>query len=206
MSPSAPRPDPVRPPRSERPRLGRRFFDDLYARSEDPWSFADSAYERDKYAHSLRALEGGRFKRGLEVGCSIGVFTARLATVCDELTAIDVSPSALALARRRLDGHGNVTLATMAFPEQMPAGPWDLLVCSEVLYYLDVAGFDLALDRLRLAVSEGATLLAVHWRPQTCRYPLEGDEVHDRLLAELGQWHVRDERRPKYRLDLFRGV
>ena len=201
MSASVSRPDPD----ASRPRLGREFFDDLYARSEDPWRFADSDYERHKYEHSLQALGDSRFERGLEVGCSIGVFTERLATVCDHLTAIDVSPLALTRARRRLTGRPSVTLEAMTFPEQMPEGPWDLLVCAEVLYYLDPDGFDLAVERLCAALGDGATVLAVHWRPPTHRYPLGGDEVHDRLVAELEQWHAVDDRRPQYRLDLFRG-
>jgi SAM-dependent methyltransferase len=188
-----------------RSRIGREFFEELYARAEDPWRFAESRYERDKYAHTLEMLGGDCFERGLEVGCSIGVFTAQLADVCAELVGIDVSERALARARRRLRGHPRVTLARMTFPEEMPEGSWDLVVCSEVLYYLDEPAFGLALERLRTALEDGAAVLAVHWRPATSSYPLRGDEVHDRLIAELGGWHVLDGRRPRYRLDLFEG-
>ena len=187
-----------------RSRIGREFFEDLYARSEDPWGFAESEYERDKYADTLAALGGAYFERGLEVGCSIGVFTKLLVDVCGELVGIDVSDRALAQARRRLRDHPRVTLARMTFPEQMPDGRWDLVVCSEILYYLDEAAFGLALERLQGALEDGATVLAVHWRPATSTYPLRGDEVHDRLLAELGDRHVLDGRRPRYRLDLFK--
>lgn len=188
-----------------RPRVGREFFEDLYARSEDPWAFATSDYEREKYADTLAALGDGRFARGLEVGSSIGVFTEQLAERCDELVGIDVSEQALARARERLGDRPGVALEHMSFPEEMPPGPWDLVVCSEVLYYLDAATFDLAVERLRTALGAGATVLAVHWRPPTKTYPLRGDEVHDRLIAELGQWHTFDGRREHYRLDRFEG-
>jgi SAM-dependent methyltransferase len=188
-----------------RPRIGREFFEDLYAGSEDPWEFATSDYERDKYADTLAALGSARFARGLEVGSSIGVFTEQLADRCDELVAIDVSERALALARKRLSGHGNVTLAAATFPEEMPPGPWDLVVCSEVLYYFDDAAFARAVERRRAALEDEATVLAVHWRPPTTTYPLRGDEVHDRLMAELGPWHAFDGRRPRFRLDRFEG-
>ncbi|HWF24443.1 MAG TPA: SAM-dependent methyltransferase [Solirubrobacteraceae bacterium] len=186
-----------------RARIGREFFEDLYARAEDPWDFATSAYEREKYGDTLGALGGARFKRGLEVGCSIGVFTEQLAEVCDEVLGIDVSEHALARAHERLGKRPNVTLKTMTFPEQMPGGPWDLVVCSEVLYYLDDAAFARAVERLRAALAHNATVLAVHWRPPTSTYPLLGDEVHDRLIAQLGDWHVLDRRRSCYRLDRF---
>ncbi len=188
-----------------RPRIGREFFEDLYAREEDPWGFADRDYEREKYAHTVAALGPARFERGLEVGCSIGVLTERLAALCTQLVAIDVSDRALALALRRLGKRGDVTLSRMSFPEQMPAGRWDLVVCSEVLYYLDASAFDLALERLRAVLLDGGDVLAVHWRPATASYPLRGDEVHDRLVDELGEWHVMDDRRKQYRLDLFGG-
>jgi SAM-dependent methyltransferase len=188
-----------------RPRIGREFFEDLYAGSEDPWDFATSDYERAKYADTFAALGDGRFARGLEVGCSIGVFTGQLAERCDELVGIDVSERALARARTRLSGHAGVSLEHMTFPEELPLGPWDLVVCSEILYYLDDGAFALAVERLRSALEHGATVLAVHWRPPTTTYPLRGDEVHDRLVAELGDWHTFDGRRPHYRLDRFEG-
>jgi cyclopropane fatty-acyl-phospholipid synthase-like methyltransferase len=199
----------VRRPRSSRdhgrPRLERPYFEDLYQRSEDPWAFATSAYEREKYAHTLDALGGRRFGRSLEIGCSIGVFTAQLTTICSELVAIDVSACALGRAQRRLAANARVRFARMAFPEAMPDGPWELVVCCEVLYYLDLAAFELAIERLRVALEDGATVLAVHWRGATETYPLRGDDVHDRLVSELGAWHARDDRRPLYRLDRFEG-
>jgi SAM-dependent methyltransferase len=188
-----------------RPRVGREFFEDLYARSEDPWEFATSDYEREKYADTLAALGDERFARGLEVGSSIGVFTEQLAERCDELVGIDVSGRALARARERLGDRPGVALERMSFPEEMPPGPWDLVICSEVLYYLDAAAFQPAVERLRTALGAGATVLAVHWRPSTKTYPLRGDEVHDRLIAALGQWHTFDGRREHYRLDRFEG-
>jgi SAM-dependent methyltransferase len=193
-------------PRHERPRVPVSFFDDLYEHSEDPWSFASSAYEREKYAHTLASLGASSFERALEVGCSIGVFTELLAAMTTELLAIDVSERALARARRRLRGRGGVRFSRSAFPEEMPAGPWDLIVCSEVLYYLDRDAFACAVERLRESLQAGSTVVAVHWRDATRTYPLLGDEVHDRLLAALGDWHVLDDRRPRYRLDRFEGA
>ena len=82
-------------------RLERAYFDDLYLRDPDPWDFATSDYERDKYADSLAALGDRRFGRALEAGCSIGVFTQALARVARELVAVDVSAAAVAAARER---------------------------------------------------------------------------------------------------------
>ena len=188
-----------------RPRLPAAWFERLYEHDADPWCFASSAYEAAKYRQTLAALEGRRFGRALEVGCSIGVFTALLAGSCDALVSIDVSDRALARARERLAKQSHVHLERAAFPERIPGGSWDLIVCSEVLYYLDEAGLELAVRRLAVALESGGTVLAVHWRPATQSYPFRGDEVHDRLLRRLGRWHALDARTGDYRLDRFDG-
>ena len=106
---------------------------------------------------------------------------------------IDVSERALCRPAR-LRGVAGVTLARATFPEQMQSGRWDLIVCSEVLYYLDPPAFVLALERVRAGLADGATVLAVHWQGATETYPLRGDEVHDRLAEQFAAWRVLDDR------------
>jgi SAM-dependent methyltransferase len=184
-------------------RVGAERFEQLYAASPDPWGYRSSDYEAEKYAATLAALEARRFACALEVGCANGVFTAQLAERCARLVAIDYSTRALALAASRLRGHDNVELLHATFPEQVPDRPWDLLVCSEVLYYLDRPAVALALRRLRRALAEGASVLAVSWRGPGETEPLRGDWVHDLLARELAQWHALDGRECGYRLDRF---
>ncbi|MGI8411304.1 MAG: SAM-dependent methyltransferase [Solirubrobacteraceae bacterium] len=188
-----------------RPRLPAEWFERLYAQDDDPWRFATSDYERRKYEQTLAALGARRFPRGLEIGCSVGVFTARLAEHCECLVATDLSARALALAARRLGDRADVHLQQSAFPEQMPGGHWDLVLCSEVLYYLDRPALELAVQRLAGVLLDGGTVLAVHWRPATQTYPFTGDGVHDLLLERLGRWHALDARAEHYRLDRFDG-
>ena len=71
----------------------------------DPWSVDDSWYEERKRDLTLAALPRRRFRRALEVGCSIGALTARLAERCDEVLALDESEVAVAAAARRLAQH-----------------------------------------------------------------------------------------------------
>jgi SAM-dependent methyltransferase len=186
-------------------RVPRERFDALYSASEDPWGYTTSAYERDKYADTIDALPPRALGRVLEVGCSIGVFTAMLAPRCGELVAIDFSARALELARERLAGLDRVELVQAGFPEQVPAGDWDLVLCSEVLYYLDAPAFARAVDWLSEQLRGGATVLAVSWRGQGREEPMRGDEAHDLLLGRLARWHALDARRDGYRLDRFDG-
>jgi trans-aconitate methyltransferase len=125
-----------------------RYFDDLYAGERDPWEFETSAYEQAKYDATLAALPRPRYRRGLEIGCSIGVLTARLAGRCTGLLAIDVSEKALDAARMRCRTLPNVAFENTSVPAEWPAGTFDLIMLSEVVYYLD-AGDVSRLPRLR---------------------------------------------------------
>ena len=178
-------------------------FERLYQASPDPWGYLTSGYEQEKYAATLAALPKQSHGLCLEVGCSIGVFTGLLATRCEHVVAIDFSLRALQLAHRHLEGLGNVDLLRAAFPEETPAGSWDLIVCSEILYYLQKPELDEAVGWLGTQLAHGASVLAVSWRGVGREEPLLGEEVHDRLAQELACWHTLDARQAAYRLDRF---
>lgn len=189
-----------------RERLGREYFERLYAESGDPWNFETSEYERRKYVRTLKVLGERRFHRALEAGASIGVFTGMLADLCDELLAVDVSERAVAAARERLSGHRNVRVERRTLPEEMPRGPFDLIVASEVLYYFTREEMLAALRTFERELAPAGTLLAVHWRRETKTYPLQGDEVHDLLMEHTQLHNTKTIIEPDYRLDLFEGT
>jgi SAM-dependent methyltransferase len=179
-------------------RLRPAFFDELYAADPDPWKFETSAYEQAKYDATIDALRHRRYANGLEIGCSIGVLTQRLARITDDLLAIDVATAALDRAKAR--NLPNVAFERREAPEEFPDGAYDLVVISEVMYYLDAPAFDATCDAIERTLD--GTLLAVHWRPEAPRYPFTGDEVHERLRTRFGApAHAR--REPEYNLDRF---
>jgi SAM-dependent methyltransferase len=87
-------------------------------------------------------------------------------------------------------------------PEEFPDGAYDLVVVSEVLYYLDAAAFDATLNAIERTLIAGGVLLAVHWRPNAERHPFTGDEVHERLTARFGP-SAHSHRTDTYNLDRF---
>lgn len=188
---------------SERKRLRPGYFEDLYSGSRDPWGFETSEYERRKYERTLGMLKDRRYRRALEVGASIGVFTEMLAPQCDELLGVDVSEKALSIARERLARYPHVRLELRELPEEMPEGSFDLILASEVLYYLPREVVLGTLRRFEEALVPGGTIVAVHWRKETRTYPLQGDEVHE-LLVKHTHLGVRETIvEPEYRLDVF---
>jgi SAM-dependent methyltransferase len=158
-------------------------FERLARESADPWDYETSDYEQRKYRRTLEYLPE-RTGRTLELGCSIGVFTAMLAPRCERLLAVDFSPTALARARRRLDGADQVELRRCRLPEEMPSGPFDTIVCAEILYYWSAALVREGLRRIEAELAPGGTLLAVHWRHPDRRRELTGDDVHTIIDAE----------------------
>jgi LmbE family N-acetylglucosaminyl deacetylase/ubiquinone/menaquinone biosynthesis C-methylase UbiE len=166
-------------------RLDASYFDDLYARHEDPWSFDDRWYERRKRALTIAAMPDERYARALEIGCSLGHLTQLLAERCDDLLAVDVSQAAVQRARERLGDRARIECVDVL--EDFPAGVFDLIVLSEVGYYFQLHQLDRVLAAAERALTPGGTLLACHWRHPVADYPLLGDQVHEALRDR--SWH-----------------
>ena len=183
--------------------LPATYFADMYARAEDPWGFRSRWYEQRKRDVTLAALTRPRYRRAFEPGCSIGVLTAALADRCDEVVAADVDECAVTIARSELARHGHVRIERLSVPFGWPDGMFDLVVISEVAYYLAPAELEQLLDRAVGSLAPRGTLLACHWRHPVAEYPATGDDVHHRLLArpELSEAvsHVEED----FRLDLL---
>lgn len=180
------------------------WFDSLYAGDPDPWRFASSDYEAGKYAATLEALPRARYARAFEAGCSIGVLTAMLGRRCDALLAIDPAEGALGQARRRCAGLPGVAFARGLIPADWPPGPHDLVILSEVLYYLDAADLARAALRLRETLAPGGDAVLVHWTGAT-DYPLTGDGAAEGFIEAVRPVarQVRHERAERYRIDVL---
>lgn len=176
-------------------------FERLARESADPWDYATSEYEQRKYRRTLEYLPE-RTGRTMELGCSIGVFTAMLAPRASCLLAVDFSSTALERARRRLRRSSHhVQLLRRRLPEEMPGGPFDTIVCAEILYYWSEPLVRLGLRRMEAALAPGGTLLAVHWRHPDPRRELTGDDVHTIIDAETRLEPVARYATPDYLLD-----
>jgi len=189
---------------SERASLTPAYFEAIYAADIDPWQFETSEYERAKYADTIATLADRRFASGFEVGCSIGVLTELLAARCDRLLAIDVAEAALDRARDRCRDAAQVRFARMRVPGEWPDGQFDLIVFSEVLYYLSPSDIAAATAAAMDALVPGGLVLLVHFTDPT-NYPVSGDEAVGLfvLAAADAIVPVRRERRQRYRLDCF---
>lgn len=156
--------------------LPASYFEDRYQQDIDPWGFRTSAYEWEKYDNTLSALTRPLYRRVLEVGCSIGVLTARLAQRSGKLLAIDASLTALEAARR--DAPSNVTFEECVLPQNFPDGPFDLIVLSEVLYYFSKPDLLSVAEKCCSALDPDGEMILCHWLGET-DYPLTGAAASD---------------------------
>jgi SAM-dependent methyltransferase len=181
----------------------QQFFDRMYQQNPDPWRFASSPYELHRYETILRALEHRRYRRAFEPGCSIGVLTEQLATLCDHVDALDISPTATALARQRCASLSRVNIACGSLADGIPAS-FDLLVFCEVGYYFAQDQLHALLLRCLANLQLDGTLLASHWLRSSPDHVLSGDAVHEIVAALPGLELELSERHVDFRLDRWR--
>jgi peptidoglycan/xylan/chitin deacetylase (PgdA/CDA1 family) len=192
---------------------GREHFEKLFASSPDPWRYT-STYEETKYEQTLSLLPEGEIRNALELACAEGHFTLRLAPRVGRLVAADISRIALERAAGRCGELGNVDFAHVDLTRDQLPGGFDLIVCSEVLYFAgSVAELREVARRLSAALLPGGHLLTAHAslvvdEPDRLGFDWDfpfGAKVIGETLTEAGDLRlIRELRTPLYRIQLFR--
>jgi peptidoglycan/xylan/chitin deacetylase (PgdA/CDA1 family) len=201
--------------RAAEPELGhdrRAYWEGIY-RTEDPWDYA-SPYERLKYRRTLDLLPAAPVGQAMELACAEGRFTELLAPRVGRLIAADISQTALARAQQRCAGAGNIDYRRLDLADHALPLDLDLIVCSEVLYFLtDLAALRRVAARLAASLVPGGHLLSAH------AFVLKDDPgrtgfdwgtgfgakvIAETMAATPGLTLERSLRTDLYRLDLFR--
>lgn len=157
-------------------------LDRMYDAGGDPWRLAGSFYEDRRRALVLASLGRRRYGRVLEVGCADGRLTQALLERSDEVVALDTSARAVAAARRRAPG---ATVVRGEAPDDLPPGPFDLVVLSEVGYFLSPLELVTTLRRAEAALAPRGEILLCHWQHPTTDVPLDGVLVHEQAATVL---------------------
>ncbi len=160
------------------------YFGELYAQ-DDPYGYRNRWYEERKRALLLAALPRRHFGAAWELGCSNGELTAALAARCDSVLATDLSARAVELATMRTAQSGNVTVARASHPDDWPAGQFELIVFSEVGYFLTSLALDACIARMRESLTPQGVLVACHWQYPFAQAVTAPCEVHGRLQAAI---------------------
>ncbi|SEF03027.1 Nodulation protein S (NodS) [Rhizobiales bacterium GAS188] len=141
----------------------RFAFERMYLENLDPWNYRYSTYERDKYQRTLSCVLTWRkaSASALEVGCSIGIFSAMLSEHCSKVTAVDVSKEALRAAIKHNRDRTNITfrhceLRAISLEEQ-----YDVILCAEVFYYIRERDAEMVCRRLARHLAPNGVIIFV---------------------------------------------
>jgi protein-L-isoaspartate O-methyltransferase len=181
--------------------LDSAYFENLYQANPDPWGFESRDYEARKYARTLAVIGERPVTRALELGCSIGVLTLQLASICDRLVATELSSLALETARRRCAGCENIDFVLADRVTGGIDGGFDLML----VYYWDDQDLRAVAAAIEAHLSADGRLVLVHWLGET-DYPRSADDAVRSLQALIGDlFDVETEsRNADYRLDVWR--
>ncbi len=188
------------------PDTSAAFFEAKYQHAEDPWNFAISQYEQQRYTAMIDRLGDQHFSSAFEPACSVGVFTQRLGRCCDAVIATDAAPTAVQQARQRCQAMPHVQIDCAELPHEMPAQQFELIVFAECGYYFSVAQLRRIIAALCDRMTTNGVLLACHSLLQWPDHRLPGATVHELINAEP-RWRIEPSAQPadqRYRLDYWR--
>lgn len=165
--------------------MDQAAFDQLYTSTPDPYGVLERWYEARKLSLVMASLPRPRYRHAFEPACGIGELTVSLATRCERVLASDFSARALQAAQVRTRELPNVQLALQDLPGQWPRpdGGFDLIVLSELGYFLDAQAMRGVARCCEQTLRADGTLLACHWKHDFDDRQLSTAFVHGTLAA-----------------------
>ncbi len=204
------------PPRATKPLppSDPGYFDQLFASRSDPWDYT-SDYEQTKYRQTLDLLPSSKPRRALELACAEGHFTVQLAPRVRELIATDVAATAVQRARERCAAFHHVSFEQLDLVyDPLPSGVFDLIVCSEVLYFAGTrANLEVVAAKFAQSLEPGGHIILAHGNVHADDPTQPGFDwdlpFGARTIGEVFSAHpdlhlARELSTPLYRIQLFR--
>jgi SAM-dependent methyltransferase len=178
-------------------------FEARYRAEGDPWRTLSDPAERAKAEAVLSACGPGPFAAVVDLGAGLGVLAAALAPRSRRLLALDAAPTAVAAAAGGLAPWPGARAEVAVLPDDLPGETFDLVVASEVLYYLAPAAFAATLRWLDGAVAPAGRVVAVHWTGSAPDLQRSADDVHAALARRPRLTRIATTRAATYRLDVL---
>ncbi len=191
---------------------GQVELESLFERQADPWGYTND-YEQTKYRQTLDLIPEGPIDDVLEIACAAGHFTTQLAARARRLVATDISAAALRRAAERCSDHDNVRFEQLELGRDEIQGRYDLIVCSEMLYYMARrSNLEAAAAELAGALKPGGRLVMAHANltaddPESPGYDWSfnfgAKVIGETFAATPGLSFTRALRTPYYRVQCF---
>lgn len=138
----------------------RYEWEKRYLTSGDVWNYRNDPGECAKFEVLLSQVPRHvpRRRAALDVGCSIGVFSAMLSRYFESVVALDCSAEAV-LQAPELAQIANLRTVIADAREFTIDGTFDLAVCAGLLGYFSGTDVEKILDRVANHLAEGGTLI-----------------------------------------------
>jgi SAM-dependent methyltransferase len=163
----------------------RGDFEGMYRDFDDPWDCAKHASELRRDISLLMLLRDRRYARILDIGCGLGAFTERLRLAngqpCSVL-GLDVSDTAIAKAGERYPDCRFQVLDVNQEPLPLVDGGHDLILISEVLWYV-LPRLGELMAGIRAALAPDGVLFIQQFYPQKQSFGIDYLRSPDELLS-----------------------
>jgi SAM-dependent methyltransferase len=166
----------------------RKHFEKLYSgTARDAWRYEQGEFTRLRFDMLAEMLPQASIGAVLEVGCAEGHFTRILALRAKQVVACDISELAIQRSKQNCLGLRNVQFIRADVRKGLPIGFFDLILCSDVLYYLSKKEAVHVLESFARSLRPGAFLLFSNEWQANYRCLLNPQEAFG-LISHAGVW------------------
>jgi SAM-dependent methyltransferase len=170
----------------------RGDFEGMYRSFDDPWECRKNVSELRRDMSLVMLLRERRYPRILDIGCGLGAFTERLRVANGEpceILGLDVSETAVAKAREQHPRCGFRVVDVNQGPLPVAAGGTDLVLVSELIWYV-LPKLSELLGGIHTALNAEGTLFIQQFYPREQRFGGEylrsPDELYTGYLEPAG--------------------
>jgi ubiquinone/menaquinone biosynthesis C-methylase UbiE len=146
-----------------------KFGSIIADKAEEIWNWSTPAgkIRLQRKINYFKNFVGNKNANILEIGCGTGIFTKALAKTCKNITAIDISPDLLKIAKAKTGKSGKVKfLVRNAYATDFKNNNFDYVYGCSILHHLDM---DKALKELIRILKPGGKIIFTepnHLNPQ----------------------------------------
>jgi len=143
----------------------KKYFDELYKKNSEPWEFTLRMSQNYRFSLCIDLIKkyNLRVANILDIGCSLGQFTYQLIPLSSNIIGIDISKEAILKAKKKYSKYKNPKFKIGSLPNlSYSNNKFNLVICLEVLYYLDKYERIKALNEInRILKKQGFFLISV---------------------------------------------
>lgn len=130
---------------------------------KDSWSYTADPAHLERLQRILKALSPSEGKKVLELGCAEGFITKEIAKQAAQVVACELSPLAAERTRNACKGL-SVRVIVGDIRTCLPKETFDIILASDVFYYLTAAELSRVADTLAHGAAEdGRLIMANEW-------------------------------------------